>query len=210
MPQDILEIVFELVRGEPHDHFLSPHRSIHPLSWLVITHVCHCWRECAIGMKRLWRLIEIGPGYKYWQLVAAMTFLERSKPLHITLHHQIYVPPQSNEETLSINEFYARVDENRDRLARIFLYGTFHETAWALLQEGLPNLVEVSLKSKSPIPRYGAISKRQMELGPLLNGHSLSVRKLRLYDRVFTHNWYPNVTRLCLTNSDRSKTPDSA
>jgi len=49
-----------------------------------------------------------------------------------------------------------------------------------------------------------------MELGPLLNGHSLSVRKLRLYDRVFTHNWYPNVTRLCLTNSDRSKTPDSA
>jgi len=62
MPQDILEIVFELVRGERHDYVLSPHRSKHPLSWLVITHVCHCWRECAIGMKRLWRLIEIGPG----------------------------------------------------------------------------------------------------------------------------------------------------
>jgi len=83
--------------------------------------------------------------------------LERSKPLHKTLYHQIYVPPQLHEETLLINGFYARVDENRDRLARIFLYGTFHETAWVLLQEGLPNLVEVSLKSKSSIPRYGAI-----------------------------------------------------
>jgi len=48
-----------------------------------------------------------------------------------------------------------------------------------------------------------------MELGPFLNGHSLSVRKLRLYDRAFTHNWYPNVTRLYLENSDRSKTPDN-
>jgi len=57
MPQEILETVFELVRGEDYDDdddigergyrgFIAK-----SLTWVAITHVCHYWRECAIGMK---------------------------------------------------------------------------------------------------------------------------------------------------------------
>jgi len=137
-----------------------------------------------------------------------MTFLERSNPLHITFRHNVYVP-QANGEA-AFNDLYTSLDENRDRIARIFLYAGFHETAWALLHEDLPNLIEVSLNHYTDsIRRYGSISERQKGLKPLLSGRSSSVRKLRLWDFAFTYNLFPNVTYLHLTNGDTSQFPDS-
>jgi len=214
MPQEILETVFELVRGEDYDDdddigergyrgFIAK-----SLTWVAITHVCHYWRECAIGMKRLWRLIEIDEDSQSWRISAAMTFLERSNPLHITFRHDVYVPQADGEA--AFNDLYTSLDENRDRIARIFLYGGFHETAWALLHEDLPNLIEVSLDHYTDsIRRYGSISERQKGLKPLLSGRSSSVRKLRLWDFAFTYNLFPNVTYLRLTNADTSQFPDS-
>jgi len=214
MPQEILETVFELVRGEDYDNdddigehgyrgFIAK-----SLTWVAITHVCHYWRECAIGMKRLWRLIEVDEDSQPWRVLAAMTFLERSNPRHITFRHDVYVPQADGEA--AFNDLYASLDENRDRIARIFLYGGFHETALALLQEDLPNLVEVSLDHYyHSIRRYGSISERQKGLKPLLSGRSSSVRKLRLWDFAFTDNLFPNVTHLRLTNGDTSQFPDS-
>jgi len=139
-----------------------------------------------------------------------MTFLECSNPLHITFRHELYLPQADGEA--AFNDLYTSLDENRDRIAGIFLSGVFHETAWALLQEDLPNLVEVSLdhdQNSNSIHRYGSISERQKGLKPLLSGRSSSVRKLRLWDFAFTYNLFPNVTHLRLTNSDTSQFPDS-
>jgi len=214
MPQEILETVFELVRGEDYDDDDDIGESgfrgfiAKSLTWVAITHVCHYWRECAIGMKRLWRLIEVDEDSQPWRISAAMTFLERSNPLPITFRHDVYVPLADGDA--AFNDLYTRLDENRDRIARIFLYGGFHETAWALLQEDLPNLVEVSLDHYTDsIRRYGSISERQKGLKPLLSGRSSSVRKLRLWDFAFTYNLFPNVTYLRLTNADTSRFPDS-
>jgi len=214
MPQEILETVFELVRGEHYDDDddIGEHGYrgfiARSLTWVAITHVCHYWRECAIAMKRLWRLIEVDEDSQPWRVLAAMTFLERSNPLHITFRHDVYVPQADGEA--AFNDLYTSLDENRDRIAGIFLYGGFHETAWALLHEDLPNLVEVSLDHYTDsIRRYGSISERQKGLKPLLSGRSSSVRKLRLWDFTFADDLFPNVTRLRLTNSDASLFPDN-
>jgi len=215
MPQEILETVFELVRGEDYgddDDDIEEHGyrgfTAKSLIWVAVTHVCHYWRECAIGMKRLWSLVEVDEDFRPWHVLAAMTFLERSNPLHITFRHDVCVPQADGEA--AFNDLYASLDENRDRIAGIFLYGDFHETAWVLLQEDLPNLVEVSLDHRvDSVRRYGSISERQKGLKPLLSGRSSSVRKLRLWNFAFTDNLFPNVTHLRLTNGDTSLFPDN-
>ena len=204
MPLEIFETVFGLVRGEenddsfflrlPQDHEWTPK----PLSWIAISHVCQHWRECALGIKRLWRVIQIGEQTKYPGALAT-NFLERSKPLHVTLYHSTYDASQLDAEEISLlNDFYNRLAENRDRIARIFLWGTFHETAWRLLHQDLPNIVETVISTESTPYIYGnSLDKRTPSRAePQFKGRAWNLEKLALLGPMWALNSYSNLTHL--------------
>jgi len=202
MPLEILESVFELVRGEDYDR--SPcwgerqqpclvHRS---LSWIAFSHVCQYWRECARGFKRLWRLIQIDNITESdceRALAIATTFLERSKPLRVIFHHETTQVP-TPAVTRLLDNFYANLAENRERISGFLLWGTFHQTAWMLVQEGLPKAAEIGLHVyPGEQPRiYGG--SPEVEL--CVERPTFNVKKLSLSDYRCTSNSYPNVTHL--------------
>jgi len=154
MPLEILETVFAHVRSDDTDLYFGsvPHSYNFEagfLSWVVVSHICHYWRECALGMKRLWCVIQLRNRTSFASSAAA-TFLQRSYPLNITLYHNTYFFPSGAVSSL-IDAFYASLAENRDRIAGIYLKGMVHQTAWMLLQEDLVNTVEIVVLCDSPI-----------------------------------------------------------
>jgi len=204
MPLDILELVFEFVRGEdygksfyrgtPQQCYLMP-RS---LSWVALSHVCHYWRESAIGMKRLWRFIQISDSTRPNFQRGATTFLERSQPLHVTIHHETI---NVHSDWRLINDFYARLAENPYRIAGFFLWGPFHQTAWRLLKEGLPNAVEIGLYSgdtSTEIQIYSNHLPLPIKVGNWLEGPAFNVKKLSLFECYCRSESYPNITHLSL------------
>ena len=147
LPIEILWKIFELVRGEGYDasFFLSmpPPESLNVRShsWIVISHVCQYWRQCAIGNPRLWRLIQIGDRMKRPGHLATM-FLDRAEPLPITLYHE---RSNSPTERKSIDHFYAALERHLERISGIYLWGEFHKAAWNILKGDLPNVTEIGL-----------------------------------------------------------------
>ena len=153
MPLEILELVFEFLRGEKNDKSLywqPQHVSLgrRLFSWIAFSQVCHYWRECALVMKRLWRFVHITEA-NHQHVSAATTFLECSKPLQVTFYHETYWMPSPAIQQL-LNSFYITLVENRDRIAGFFLCGIIHQTVWMLVEEGLPNAVEIGLYPFSP------------------------------------------------------------
>ncbi|KAI0054795.1 hypothetical protein BV25DRAFT_1816528, partial [Artomyces pyxidatus] len=52
VPSEILEYIFSFCQCHPE----QPHRDRrHPPAWVVVTHVCHLWRDVALSSPRLWR-----------------------------------------------------------------------------------------------------------------------------------------------------------
>ena len=198
---EILELVFEFVRGEKNDKSLywqPQHVSLgrRLFSWIAFTHVCQSWRECALGMKRLWRFVHITEA-NHQRVSAATTFLERSKPLRVTFYHETYWMPSPATQQL-LNSFYITLVENRDRIAGFFLCGIIHQTAWMLVEEGLPNAVEIGLHPFSPPRMYGNSLQNQTIFKTQLDGPALTVKKLSLFDCSCSLKSYPNITHLYL------------
>ena len=130
--------MFEFVRGEDSGKSFywgalqQPYLLPRSLSWICLSHVCHYWRKCVLGMKRFWRFIHItGSNYQSAQEITT-TFLERSKPLHVTFHHETNRLP-SSALTRLLDGVYQTLVENRKRIAKFFLSRLFHRTAWMLL-----------------------------------------------------------------------------
>jgi len=215
MPLEILELVFELVRGEDYDR--SPcwgaeqqpclvHRS---LLWIAFSHVCQYWRECALGSKRLWRLIQIDNITESdceRALAIATTFLERSKPLRVIFHHETTQMP-SPAVTRLLDNLYANLAENRERISGFLLWGMFHQTAWMLVQEGLPNAAEIGLHVyPGGQPRiYGGSLQHRPDVELCVEGPTFNVKKLSLSDYRCTPKSYPNVTHLQYRQSSRNE-----
>ena len=217
MPLELLERVFELVRGKDYDssclerlgQLAQDDEITRSLSWAFVSHVCRYWRECALKMKHLWRVISIGyHSHKalHTLATAATTFLERSSPLPITFHDSLMCSPfaRSYDNQANLMEtFYAKLAENCNRISSIFLpTGMIHKAAWTLLQRDLPNTVEIVLESQPyGFFTYGDPSRQVRRLEPLLEGRSSSLKKLTLHNFACALNSYPHLTHLHIRNS---------
>jgi len=147
-------------------------------------------------MKRFWRFIHItGSNYQSAQEITT-TFLERSKPLHVTFHHETNRLP-SSALTRLLDGVYQTLVENRERIAKFFLSRLFHRTAWMLLAFPL-NIVEIGLYTNGPTQLYGNSLPYQNAVRNRVEGPSLNVKKLSLLDSICESKSYPNITHLSL------------
>jgi len=148
-------------------------------------------------IKRLWRLIQITEFDCERALAIATTFLERSKPLRVIFHHETTQVP-SPAVTRLLDNFYANLAENRERISGFLLWGMFHQTAWMLVQQGLPNAAEIGLHvypGEQP-QIYGGSLQHRPDVELCVEGPAFNVKKLSLADYSCALNSYPNVTHL--------------
>jgi len=198
LPAEILGMIFEFARGEQYDasFFLSMPPSdnldIRTLSWIVVSHVCQYWRQCAIWNRRLWQLIQIRDSMKYPGHLAT-TFFDRAEPLPITLYHERSNSPTERE---SIDDFYAGLARHRERISKIFLWGDFHKAAWSILKEDLPDITEIGLSFDWNEEDY------ETPGGTLPRGYTPQLKKLSLAHFSWPTTPIPNLTHLYL-NDDR-------
>ena len=160
-------------------------------------------------MKRLWCTIQIGDTDGSLErpsasALAAVTFLQRSYPLDITLYDETSSPPPGAVSSFT-DTFYARLAENRDRIARIYIAGMVHETLWMLLHEDLVNAVEIVILCDSPAELYSNSLQGESRSEGLLEGRTLSVKKLGLGVHLCAANSYPNLTHLYLVDANYSR-----
>jgi len=158
-------------------------------------------------MKRFWHFIHITGSNCQRALEITTTFLERSKPLHVAFHHETNRLPPSAVTRL-LDGVYTTLVKNRERIAKFFLCGLFHRTAWMLLQEGLPNTVEIGLYPNGPTQLYGNSLPSQNAVRNRVEGPSLNVKKLSLLNRCCESNSYPNITHLSLRHRQFSPNND--
>ena len=204
LPIEILWKIFELVRGEDYDasFFLSMPPSenldVRSQSWIVISHVCQYWRQCAIDNPRLWRLIQIGDRMKRPGHLATM-FFDRAEPLPITLYHE---RSNSPTERKSIDHFYAALERHLERISGIFLWGEFHKAAWNILKGDLPNVTEIGLSF---------VSSGEEDYNPggtLPRGYTPQLHKLSLTHFSWSTTPIPNLTHLYLNDDKVECVPD--
>lgn len=123
--------------------------------WIVVSHVCQHWRDVSLATRRLWRLIYLDQGSTSLA-PAAIAFLERSRPLSISLYNEAYDEPYGPDLT---RKFYASLEKERSRISSIFLKGMVQRFPGKILAAGLPNAVIILIHrfegSRGQSPRFG-------------------------------------------------------
>ena len=163
-----------------------------------MTHVCQRWRQSALENKALWRTIRLYRVTANPSRIASV-FLERSRPLDITLEHDTASLSDTEEEELAV--FYKNLSDSseRARITSLYLRGDYEETALLLLKKNLPRLVEVEISMKT-FEDDGWFPDKVDEIISFIGGCSSTLRRLSLRDFIFPPFSYPNLTHLHLTD----------
>jgi hypothetical protein len=163
------------------------------LGWIKLAHVCHRWREIALGISSLW-------ADSVCSLTGAEeTFLERARAIPLVLsinarHHKI------DEQTVWFIQEYrrrARVIEIHEVLPPIM-----HPAAWPTGARGLagqdfPYLEELVLDLKPS--RKEPVSHSVFSLPPL---RANKLRRIELNNIFVPWSVTPNLTELILSRND--------
>ncbi|KDR66974.1 hypothetical protein GALMADRAFT_1131969 [Galerina marginata CBS 339.88] len=193
LPDEILGEIFMQVQGEyANTSFRLPPEEpdlTGANEWIKVGHVCQKWRRTAQNTKALWSRIILGPSLPS-PATMATHFFHQSHPLPISLEQNI--GRLSGEEGTAMHKFYNLLLQHPNRVSALYLRH-FQETAWYLLQQLLPNLVELELSS------------RDYEIGNIANflggSPSSSLRKLFLDKYAWPGVTPPALTHLYLTDN---------
>ena len=200
----MLQDIFILLRGDEATFQLPSSRrdSVASLSWIGVTHVCQYWRHAALSHKRLWCIIRLGPRTPQAGTVGT-TFLRRSFPLPITLHHDYGLLVPVGTEAIPLQDFYAALQRHPERIHGVFLSGVIEQIAPTTLRRLLSSTVELSLSFYSLLDvDWNARSLRVDYIDELLGEPLFTLRKLHLSNCTWPANPFPSLTHLYLTHED--------
>lgn len=84
LPEDILVMVFKqhLLSSFEAESVKQNHAPVEMLGWLLVTHVCHVWRETAIHCPNLWTYVVLPKSLKAVGYLQAVLARSASLPIH--------------------------------------------------------------------------------------------------------------------------------
>ncbi|KAI0343454.1 hypothetical protein BDW22DRAFT_1170935 [Trametopsis cervina] len=143
LPIDILVIVFEDVRGNPTTYGLNRTVAASSMEWIVVSQVCHHWRNVALALPTLWSFIHVPGVSPAW----CREMLRRStpQPLHVIICED------SGATSFGLEFFKYLLEKERGRLRILDLRGTKPARLIQIFKrcQTLPELAHLSVTNQS-------------------------------------------------------------
>ncbi|KAL0961137.1 hypothetical protein HGRIS_006109 [Hohenbuehelia grisea] len=147
---EILSVIFEIVVA---DVFESTVSKDSPRQMLALTAVCRHWRDVALATPMLWGYLfcDVSP-----QWVEQLLRRSKSSPLRIRSAYQ-YVGLDADLHHLEACSKFALLCEESSRIHQLWLEsGQDTDLVMSLLQNSMPNLHSLRLRSSTRTPRLPA------------------------------------------------------
>ncbi|VDC04586.1 unnamed protein product [Peniophora sp. CBMAI 1063] len=174
LPTEVLAYIFSFL-PDIYPPMILYNRSLPPLGWVCILHVCHLWREVARGSGKLWTRIETALGPTW---AAEFVLLSGNQ--------SIILDKATRSSGRRIRETILRVLENASQRLSVLRAGDTRSEHWrvsdirwliaALLEhsKSLGNLSTLSLKSPEPpgmpFPHQILVSVRHVFITSVMAG----------------------------------------